>query len=98
METEPAPLVSYYNVANANHRTPFDIAVKWRNNYAIELWQGSLPLDDIVHAFVLARDPSYVKRFRPVLETQCEGLLGLLNRDTSVSDNTSQANSRVRGV
>lgn len=68
-------------IVNARHETPFDIAVQLRNNYLVELWQGSLPLDDVFHAFIRCKNTGYMEQLRPKLETQCEGLLGWLNQD-----------------
>jgi len=66
-------------VPNNEGFTPFAVAVRNDNEFAIELVQWKLPIDKIVKDCVLG-SLSY-ERFRPVLEKQCEALAIVLNQD-----------------
>lgn len=65
---------------NSTNRTPFHLAILKNKNELIELFQWRLSFDDIVCAFT-QEGISYQERYRPVIEEQCESLLGDLNQD-----------------
>lgn len=58
---------------------PFYMAVGADNEVAIELMQSHLTFGEIMDAFVAAKKS--LERYRPMVESQCESLLVLLNRD-----------------
>jgi len=69
---------------DATHtRTPFLLAVIFKNDVAIELLQWKLTFDDIVDAFTykVHDDSNYVERYQPIMKTQCETLFALLGDD-----------------
>lgn len=62
------------HIANSEGATPFHIAVRYELDYALELFQWSLTIDEIELAYQQNRGSlgNYVERFKPVLEAQCE--------------------------
>lgn len=67
-------------VSDGLWQTPFHVAIRSDKHAVVELFQWSLSLDEIVSAFTACRQ-SFVERFRPVLEGECEGLRKCLNQD-----------------
>lgn len=67
---------------NSDSRIPFEIAVLYDNDCAIEVMQSQLVFDEIANAFkVHGQTKPFQERLRPILEQQCERLTKLLSRD-----------------
>lgn len=65
---------------NEDGDTPFAIAVRNRDDFAMSLLQRKLSVDEILLASE-AVHPEAVRRLRPALEAECACLLELLHRD-----------------
>lgn len=76
LELNPAALRAVNNYS----QMPFEVALAHRNEQAIESMQWALTFDEVAGAYT-ARKKSYEERLRPIVEQQCECLVGVLNQD-----------------
>lgn len=74
LKLNPEPLWS------GGDHTPYHIAMRVKNDVAIEEMQPRLPFDDLVNACA-ARNMSFEQSYRPVVEVQLECLKVCLNQD-----------------
>lgn len=68
-------------VRNRNSESPFHLAIRTYNYWAMNLWQSQLSFDDIVEAFIDCGLPNDLSGICPVIIKQCEDMATLLNRD-----------------
>lgn len=66
---------------NADELMPFDYAVEYDYDNAIEAMQWSLTFDEILESYEKTLEKTCDERFRPIMQQQCESLVKLLNQD-----------------